>query len=297
MKPELLNPAREPLPVVTVPKSEWPRHPGWARRMIARAASLPISAVNRLELLGNTIQRVANTLRFERFWSEKITADPRVIIVPTFNKTLGKHPIWNVAINWLTANACSGQIIEFGTNNGGWLKYFVDRLPETIAFTGFDCFEGLPEAWDGLPAGSIKGFGAPTELWADDPVARAKVMADAERGIHFPEPPQSNVSIMTGLFSETVPLFLKDGWPKDIRLIHFDADLYISTRPVLDTLCGPLDYRYLVLFDEFYSANHEFRAWQEFTALYKLDDWRVVAASEDGSQVLIEVNTRRALAA
>lgn len=265
--------------------------------MIARAAWLPNFAVTRLDLLGTTIQRVANTLRFEQFWSEKIKADPRVVIVPTFNKTLGKHPMWNAAINWLIANASSGQIIEFGTNNGGWLKYFVDRLPQTIAFTGFDCFEGLPEAWDGLPAGSIKGFGAPTELWADDPAARAKVMADAERGISFPAPPQPNVSILKGLFCETVPLFLKEGWPKDIRLIHFDADLYISTRPVLDTLCGRLDYRYLVLFDEFYSANHEFRAWQEFIALYKLDHWRVVASSEDGSQVLIEVNTHRALGA
>jgi hypothetical protein len=87
-------------------------------------------------------------------------------------------------------------------------------------------------------------------------------------------------------------LYLKEGWPNDLRLVLFDADLYISTRPVLDTLCGPLKHRYLILFDELYSVNHEFRAWREFVALYKLDDWRVLASSEDGSQVLIEVNTR-----
>ena len=46
--------------------------------------------------------------------------------------------------------------------------------------------------------------------------------------------------------------------------MHMDADIYISTRPVLDTLLGPLRYRYLVLFDEFYSVNHEFRAGAEY---------------------------------
>jgi hypothetical protein len=81
----------------------------------------------------------------------------------------------------------------------------------------------------------------------------------------------------------------------DLRFVHFDADLYISTRPVLDTLCGPLKHRYLILFDEFYSVNHEFRAWREFVALFKVQDWRVVAASADGSQVLIEVNTQSSL--
>jgi hypothetical protein len=54
-----------------------------------------------------------------------------------------------------------------------------------------------------------------------------------------------------------------------------------------------LQHRYLILFDEFYSVNHEFRAWQEFVELFKVRDWRVVAASEDGAQVLIEVAPRR----
>ncbi len=241
--------------------------------------------------LGTALQKIANVLRFERFWTEKITNDDRVILVPTFNKTVGKKPIWNVALNWINANSTSGTILEFGTNNGGWLKYFADHVPVQVRLVGFDCFEGLPEAWDGVPAGSIKGFGAPVELWADDPVTRAKVIADAAAGIRFPAPPQPNVSIESGLFSESLPRYLSAGWPHDLRLVHFDADLYISTRPVLDTLCGSLKHRYLILFDEFYSVNHEFKAWNEFIALYKLRDWRVVASSEDGSQVLIEINS------
>jgi hypothetical protein len=285
--------AAKPLDVVTAPFAGKPHHAGSARRLLARLSVLPSKAIDGIEWVGLTIQKIANTLRFEHFWNEKIGNDRRITILPTFNKEIGKHPIWNVAINWINANSPSGTIIELGTNNGGSLKYFADHLPQTFRLTGFDCFEGLPEAWDGLPAGSIKGYGAPIELWSDDPEMRSKIIADLSRGLGFPSPPQPNVEIEPGLFSESVTSYLiKNGWPRDLRLIHFDADLYISTRPVLDTLCGRLKYRYLVLFDEFYSVNHEFRAWHEFVSLYKLSDWRVIAASQDGSQVLIEVNTQ-----
>lgn len=287
--------SRRRLEVASVPRIHRPRHVGRTRRAIARVAQLPSFIVDAIDRLGLVLQKIANTLRFERFWTEKIKADNRVTIVPTFNKGVGKKPIWNVALNWITANTSGGTVLEFGTNNGGSLKYFVDHLPGSYHLVGFDCFEGLPESWDGLPAGSIKGFGAPSELWADDPQARAKVIADAVAGIRFPAPPQPNVSIKSGLFAETLTRYLSAGWPHDVRLIHFDADLYISTRPVLDTLCGSLKHRYLILFDEFYSVNHEFKAWNEFIALYKLKDWRVVATSEDGSQVLIELNTHASL--
>jgi len=291
-----MNEQIEPLFVATAPLAERPRHAGKSRRLLARLSSLSSTAIDKIEWFGVTIQKIANTLRFEQFWKERIARDQRVTIVPTFNKSTGKHPIWNIALNWLNANSSSGTLLELGTNNGGSLKYFVDHLPQTFRLVGFDCFEGLPESWDGLPAGSIKGFGGPVELWADDPQKRREIVANLERGIGFPPPPQPNVSIESGLFSESVTRYLsKNGWPDDLRLIHFDADLYISTRPILDTICGPLKYRYIILFDEFYSANHEFKAWREFVDLYRFSDWRVLSASEDGSQVLIEMNVHASL--
>lgn len=281
------------LPVTTVGRSLRPAHPGRVRRILSTLQPALGFLADPLDRLGTNLVKVANTLRFETFWRTKVVDDPRAVVTPTFNKTLGKKPIWNVALNMLREQgADTGTVLEFGTNNGGWLKYFVDQSPETVSFVGFDCFEGLPESWDGLPAGAIKGYGAPVELWADHPDARAEIVANAERGIPFPAPPQPNVRIMSGLFSDALTRYLADGWPSDLRLVHFDADLYISTRPVLDTLCGALKHRYLILFDEFYSVNHEFRAWNEFATLFALTDWRVVAASADGSQVLIEVNTR-----
>lgn len=281
-----------PLPVKTVEKPPRPVHVGRVRRVIASLEPVASGLARPLDRIGLVFQKVANTLRFEAFWREKVAGDAGAVVVPTFNKLDGKHPIWNVALNWLSQErARDGLVFEFGTNNGGWLKYFVDRSPETLRFVGLDCFEGLPEEWDGLPAGAIRGYGAPVELWNDDPEARARVIADAERGTPFPPPPQPNVRIESGLFSDTVPRLLAGGLPRDLRLVHFDADLYISTRPMLDMLCGRLTHRYLILFDEFYSVNHEFKAWNEFIALYALRDWRVIAASADGSQVLVEMNS------
>lgn len=218
-----------------------------------------------------------------------------VVFVPTFNKQTGKHPIWNVAINWMREASSTGTILEFGTNNGGWLRYFQQHLPETVKLVGFDCFEGLPESWDGLPRGSIKGFGLPIELWRGNGDDVEPVLEAFRASGEMPTPPQPNVRIESGLFAQSVPRYLSEGVPADIRLIHFDADLYISTRPVLDTICGQIPYKYLILFDEFYSVNHEFRAWLEFVDLYRASDWRVLATSEDGSQVLIEMNASKAL--
>ena len=278
------------LPIRTAERRPRPSHPGRVRRLLGRFSGTPPALTDRLESFAALLQKAVNTVRFEDFWRERVYSDPRTIIVPTFSKTSPKHSIWNIAIQWIDEVGPTGTMLEFGTNNGGSLHYFASRLPATMKFVGFDCFEGIPEAWDGLPAGAIKGYGLPIELWSDDPELKKQVLADFERTGRFPAPPQPNVRVEAGLFSEALTRYLKDGWPHDLRLVHMDADIYISTRPVLDTLCGPLRHRYLILFDEFYSVNHEFRAWREFTALFDLRDWRVVAASEDAAQVLIEVN-------
>lgn len=247
--------------------------------------------IQRLDNFGQLIQKVANTLRFEHFWAKHMAGNPELQVVPSFTKSRSKHAIWDVAIERVKRLGSSGQIVELGTNNGGWLYYFVSRLPQNIVLHGFDCFEGLPEEWDGLPRGSIRGFGFPAELWGTDLEKRKELLAEFRRAGSMPVPPQPNIRIHSGLFSECLPRYLAGGEvPTDIRLIHFDADLYMSTRPVLDTLCGQMNYEYYILFDEFYSANHEFRAWFEFVELFKLRTWKVVATSEDGVQVLIHVN-------
>jgi hypothetical protein len=266
------------------------RHPGRARRIIAGFSILGESFADALGRFGIFLQKVANTLRFEHFWARHVDADSRTRIMPSFIKSRSKHEIWNVAVDCAKSLGTDGRILEFGTNNGGSLLYLWRHVPQTFTLYGFDCFEGIPEEWDSLPKGSIKGYGFPSELWSDDPALREKVAEQVRLTGEIPPPPQPNIRIDKGLFAHSVPRFLKDGVPDDIRLIHFDADIYMGTRPVLDSICGQIRYRYYVLFDELYSVNHEFRAWMEFVELFGVAEWRVVAISEDGVQALIEVN-------
>ncbi|KPK68209.1 MAG: hypothetical protein AMJ84_11580 [Acidithiobacillales bacterium SM23_46] len=266
------------------------RHPGRARRLIARLSVFGEPAALALGRFGVLIQKIANTLRFELFWARHVTADPRTIVVPSFTKSRSKHEIWDLALACARDLGHVGKILEFGTNNGGSLRYFWRNVPESFTLYGFDCFEGIPEEWDSLPKGAIKGYGFPSELWADD-LALQKTIAEQVRLTgEFPQPTQPNIRIDKGLFAHSVPRFLCGGVPQDIRLIHFDADIYMGTRPVLDSICGQLGYRYYVLFDELYSVNHEFRAWTEFVENFNVEKWRVVAISEDGVQALFEVN-------
>lgn len=266
------------------------RHPGKGRVLIAKLSFLGEPAALALNRFGVFIQKVANTLRFEHFWKSHVADDPKTIIVPSFTKARSKHPIWDIAIEHARSLGETGTVLEFGTNNGGSLLYFWRNLPLTMTLHGLDCFEGIPEPWDSLPKGAIKGFGYPGELWVDHPEERKIVEAQVQATGVIPQPPQPNVRIHKGLFAHTVPPLLRDGVPNDIRLIHFDADIYMGTRPMLDTICGQIHYKYYILFDELYSVNHEFKAWMEFVELFEVKHWRVVAISEDGVQALVEVN-------
>lgn len=266
------------------------RHPGMGRRLITRFSFIGEPAALALNRFGMFVQKIANTLRFEHFWKRFVAPHDEIIVLPSFTKSRSKHPIWDIAIAHARALGDAGTVLEFGTNNGGSLLYFWRHLPGTMVLHGFDCFEGIPEPWDSLPKGAIKGFGYPAELWVDHAEQRATVELQVASTGKIPQPPQSNIRIHKGLFAHTIPTLLRDGVPGDIRLIHFDADIYTGTRPVLDAICGQIDYRYYILFDELYSVNHEFRAWMEFVDLFEIKKWRVIAISEDGVQALIEVN-------
>lgn len=265
-------------------------HPSRLRRIIARLAFMSPKAAAKIVDGGAFIQKLGHTIRFEHFWRDKVASDANVVIIESFARSRTKHPIWDIALERAQQLGTQGTVLEFGTNNGGSLLYFHKHLPSSMRLVGFDSFEGIPEPWDSLPRGAIKGYGAPIELWSDYPEERSRVLEQVRQTGNFPPPPQANVTIEVGLFAHSLPRFLRGGVPADIRLIHFDADIYMATRPVLDTLCAQLRYRYLVLFDEFYSANHEFRAWMEFVEYNSDIVWKVLAISEDGVQALFEIS-------
>ena len=140
--------------------------------------------------------------------------------------------------------ACSqrslpGPCIEFGVRHGLSTRLLAASLKQDLH--AFDSFEGLPEAWQGLPKFAFSTVGKPPDL-----------------------PP--SVVVHQGWFSETLPRFLGQETASP-SLIHVDSDLYSSAKTVLDALAPRLAEGTILVFDE-YIANaswreDEYRAFQE----------------------------------
>jgi hypothetical protein len=130
--------------------------------------------------------------------------------------------------------------LEFGVSHGYSMRYWSNLLthPEAVLH-GFDSFEGLPETWNELnPQGQFTTNG-------DVPV--------------FDDP---RVRLFKGWFEDVLPHY---EWPEHDRLVvNLDADLYSSTRYVLDFVAPHLTPGSFVYFDEFMDRQHELRAFDEF---------------------------------
>ena len=95
--------------------------------------------------------------------------------------------------------------------------------------------------------------------------------------------------LVVGWFDDTVPGFLAEH-PGPVSFLHLDADLYSSTRTVLDLVGPRLQPGSIVLFDEYFNylgwEQHEHRAWAEYVARtgthfeylgYTIDNEQVIA--------------------
>jgi hypothetical protein len=133
-----------------------------------------------------------------------------------------------------------GLVLEFGVATGTTLRIIAEELPGRTPY-GFDVFTGLPEDWrPGFPAGEF----SQSEL---------------------PEVP--GAELVVGLFEETLPDFAGTHTEK-VAFLHLDADLYSSTKTVLDCLGDRLVPGTVVLFDEYFNypgwEAHEHKAFVEF---------------------------------
>ena len=144
--------------------------------------------------------------------------------------------------------------LEFGVYTGNSIRYIASHTDEIVY--GFDSFEGLPEKWrDGYPKGAFK-----TQL-----------------PIGLP----SNVKIIEGLFQDTLSSFLESNSGK-VSFIHMDADLYSSTKYVLNTLTlhERISKNCIILFDEFInfpgydSSASELRALKEWVSENPKIKWK-----------------------
>jgi predicted O-methyltransferase YrrM len=141
------------------------------------------------------------------------------------------------ALGW---RQIDGLVMEFGVASGRTTNHLAGVVPNETIF-GFDWFKGLPETWR-------PGFEAGTFAQA----------TPAVRG---------NVTLVPGLFEQTLPSFLA-AHAGPVSLLHIDCDLYSSTVTILTNLASRIVPGTIIVFDEYFNypgwRQHEFRAFQEF---------------------------------
>ena len=139
----------------------------------------------------------------------------------------------------LDSSLISGIALEFGVFSGRTLSFISEYFPG-MTF-GFDSFEGLPEDWR---YGFSKGTFSLDEV-----------------------PKVENAEIIVGLFQETLTGFI-DNLNSPISFVHLDADLYSSTKYVLNNLNDLITVGCVILFDEFMNypgfESHEYLAFKEW---------------------------------
>jgi len=140
--------------------------------------------------------------------------------------------------------------LEFGVASGNTINYISKFTDDTVY--GFDSFEGLPEKWrDGFDKGA---FGRSGNL----------------------PPVNKNVKLIKGWFSDTLIPFIKTH-NKKVTFIHLDADLYSSTKYILDVLKNYIDDGCIIVFDElvnypgFDGDTGELKAFYEFITENKVN--------------------------
>jgi tetratricopeptide (TPR) repeat protein len=116
-----------------------------------------------------------------------------------------------------------GLVLELGVRFGASIRFIAGRARQIVH--GLDSFQGLPEAWGPLPAGTYSTRG------------------------ELPEVPP-NVELHVGDFSRTLPVLLARE-PGPLRFANVDCDLYRSTLVALDVLADRIVPGTVLCFDEY----------------------------------------------
>ena len=161
----------------------------------------------------------------------------------------------------------NGLWLEFGVYNGTTINLIAKNIKDREIF-GFDSFLGLPEDWRGsLKKGHFSRDGVPPEV-------------------------ESNVTLISGWFNETVPNFVSNNEIDFVSFLHIDCDLYSSTIEVLNNFHNLIKKGTVILFDEFFNypewRDHEYRALMEFSNKYDVQ-FEYIAYGGHFQQVLIQI--------
>lgn len=158
------------------------------------------------------------------------------------------------------------DFIEFGVFRGDSMREWVSLNKHSDSrFFGFDSFEGLPEDWR---------------------AGQGKRHFDV-RG-RVPRIDDPRVRFVQGWFEHTVPLFARDFRIKNRLVLHLDADLYGSTILPLVYFSTFMSKGTLLIFDEFYDREHEFKALMDWQRIFR-KRFRFVAEMEHYSKICAEL--------
>jgi len=174
-----------------------------------------------------------------------------------------KKQMYAYAINNIKV---SGYIAEFGVWEGKSINLVAAMVPNVTVY-GFDSFLGLPEDWAG---------------WSE-PKGTFNINGELPKV-------RPNVSLIKGLFKDSLPVWLKNN--KDFfSLLIIDCDIYSSTKEVFDNIgINQIKEGTIILFDEYFGyinwREHEFKAWQEFVKKHNIE-YKYLAINH--LQALIEI--------
>ena len=101
--------------------------------------------------------------------------------------------------------------------------------------------------------------------------------------------PKLRNNIIPAYMEDTIDNFLKNNNPK-INFVHFDMDVYESTKFTLQKIKPYLTKGSILLFDEYYNyINWKEGEYKAFTELFEQDEFKYKAFNIKGKQTLIQV--------
>lgn len=141
------------------------------------------------------------------------------------------------------------SLIEFGVYLGASLRFWTNLNTNTSSeFYGFDSFEGLPADWVNITSTLSEGT----------------FSTDGK----YPIFDDNRVRIIIGLFQNTLQQFIDQFSTTNQIVIHCDADLYSSTMFVLCKMDSLIVPGTIILFDDFSSTLHDFRALDDYSSAF-----------------------------
>ncbi|HXY30852.1 MAG TPA: TylF/MycF/NovP-related O-methyltransferase [Gemmatimonadaceae bacterium] len=188
-------------------------------------------------------------------YSERTDALVRLSLLKSWIARYKPHPYFGSRAGLFSFVAGTGlatvpiTFLEFGVFKGASIHAWTTlNTANESEFIGFDSFEGLPEAWVNVgktfPPGAFSTRGS------------SPVLGD------------QRVRFVKGWFRQTLPPFLSHFSTEKPLVVHCDADLYSSTLFVLCKLDAVMKPGTVVMFDDFTSMLHDFRAWEDYTRAF-----------------------------